>query len=551
MFKDIWTKTLRDYRWGILWWALGLLAYMYVGGYVSFQETAQGPDYAATFTQLAQTFKFLGDPVAITTPGGFTLFRVGAISLLFLSIWAVMAGARLVRGEETRGSIDVLLSTPQSRTTLLLQKTLALAVAFLVVGLGVALSAIIGESADNVQISAGGALLEGLDFALGAFLFAMLALFISQLVRLPGTAAGIAGGIMVATYLIDGLSRVVDGATGVRYISPFYYFGLNKPLIDGYAFNPWGMLMLLAGSLLFLGFSVALFARREIDGVAFPSLRLDFSRVYQNAAQALAAARRNLSLQSVGLRSLRAQLASNIWWIAGIAVYSVYGTGIAKATKDTILKLVNGSPFYKQFFGADIASDKGFVSAVVFLFVPVLVAAMALTQSGAWSQALDNGREDLILSAPQPRWKVLLQSYAALLVPIVLSAVACWLAVIALAAATGLHLNGGSVAAASLAMIPLGLITASAVYLLSIWLRSGVVLGIAGGALAISFVLSIFGAILKLPEWAQDLSIFHVYGTPMLNDINWGGTIAMLIIAAAALTGAVVTFQRSDLTRSA
>ncbi|HKD74087.1 MAG TPA: ABC transporter permease subunit, partial [Ktedonobacterales bacterium] len=130
MFHDIWTKSLRDYRWGMLWWAIGLFAYIYVGGYVTFKQTAQGPDYAATFTTLAQTFKFLGDPVGITTPGGFTLFRVGAISLLFLSIWAVIAGARLVRGDEVHGSIDVLLSTPQSRTTLLVQKTLALALAF-------------------------------------------------------------------------------------------------------------------------------------------------------------------------------------------------------------------------------------------------------------------------------------------------------------------------------------------------------------------------------------------------------------------------------------
>jgi len=43
-----------------------------------------------------------------------------------------------------------------------------------------------------------------------------------------------------------------------------------------------------------------------------------------------------------------------------------------------------------------------------------------------------------------------------------------------------------------------------------------------------------------------NLSIFHVYGQPISQGINWTGTIVMLVIAAALLAISVIRFTRED-----
>ena len=64
------------------------------------------------FGSLAPLFRFLGDPYQIQTPEGFITWRIMELFVpLAISFWPILAGARLVRGEEERGSMDVLLAT--------------------------------------------------------------------------------------------------------------------------------------------------------------------------------------------------------------------------------------------------------------------------------------------------------------------------------------------------------------------------------------------------------------------------------------------------------
>ena len=102
--------------WGF---ALGLF------GAIDFAEST--PTTIAAFGSLAPLFRFLGDPYQIQTPEGFITWRIMELFVpLAICFWPILAGARLVRGEEERGSMDVLLATPRSRTRLLLSKLSAL-----------------------------------------------------------------------------------------------------------------------------------------------------------------------------------------------------------------------------------------------------------------------------------------------------------------------------------------------------------------------------------------------------------------------------------------
>ena len=107
MFRSIWSKSLRDYRVPILGWGLGLGLLMLAG------FATATPAVVTAFISFARILSFIGDPYAMNTAEGYITFRYMETTVpLLLSIWAILAGARLVRGEEERGTMDVLLATP-------------------------------------------------------------------------------------------------------------------------------------------------------------------------------------------------------------------------------------------------------------------------------------------------------------------------------------------------------------------------------------------------------------------------------------------------------
>ena len=77
--------------------------------------------------------------------------------------------------EEERGSIDVLLSTPQSRLRLLLEKIAALIVALIVIGLLIGLLAVAGQREDRYRCCRSGT--SSLNMRLLAIFTLCLALF--------------------------------------------------------------------------------------------------------------------------------------------------------------------------------------------------------------------------------------------------------------------------------------------------------------------------------------------------------------------------------------
>src|SRR6266702_8276145 len=156
MFGSIWSKSLRDYCVPILSWGIGLGLLMYVGF-----ATATTPVLAA-FASIVPLVGFLGEPVAMQTPAGYITFRYMETTLpLLLSFWPILAGARLVRGEEERGTMDVLLGTPQPRTRLLLEKIGALVLALLLIAVLFALGAVAGEARIEQHADLVGALWAG------------------------------------------------------------------------------------------------------------------------------------------------------------------------------------------------------------------------------------------------------------------------------------------------------------------------------------------------------------------------------------------------------
>src|SRR5689334_15926165 len=134
MLRTIWLKTIRD-NWraasafGI---GLGVLIYVTVAAYVASYPTLEARKQVMNqIGSLLKIFRFLiGDPVDISTPGGFLTFRFLGSLPVILGIWAIRATTS-PRSEEQRGIGDLLLTTPHSRSNVLTQQWFGFSLALL------------------------------------------------------------------------------------------------------------------------------------------------------------------------------------------------------------------------------------------------------------------------------------------------------------------------------------------------------------------------------------------------------------------------------------
>jgi ABC-2 type transport system permease protein len=547
-FKSIFLKTLRDFRIAILGWGLGmgLLVYAVMSTVPSLIAT---PQARASLVSLAGSFSWLAEPVAIATPGGYVTWKYG-FTILIIAIWPLLACSRILRGEEERGSLDTLLSLPRGRVRIALEKLAAVWAALLGIGLLIALLTFVSGQRVGANFGFGGALIFGLNVALICGVFGSIALLLSQFTQERSTAAGWTGGLLVIFIVLDMVHRVYPGTDWLSHLSPVYYYNLSKPLVPSYGTNAGALLVMLALSIVLSGVAIWLFARRDIGGtVAVPG----FLRRPERAVQLERALPVNAwSLRSVYTRSLGMIAVSTFWWTVGIAGFAAWMVFVDKQVETNLASLVQGSSLLKEIVtkvGGSSQATNATLLSFLFVFLPLLLMAFAVTQASRWAADEEDGRLELVLSTPQPRLQVLLGRFAALTTATIIIG-AITLAASALAAvASGLQLDGSNLTAATLSIIPMGLLVAAIGYLFSGWLRAAVDTGILSFLLVIWFFISFVGPDLNWPDAVLHLSALYYYGTPLLHGLPLGDMLGVLAVAIVALALATVRFVQKDIGR--
>ncbi len=547
MFRSIWSKSLRDYLVPILGWGTGM-------GLLMLAIFAEGtPAVRAAYASFyAQTFRFIGDPYAMQTPEGSATARILEVWLpILLSIWPILVGVRLVRGEEERGTMDVLLATPHSRPRVILEKLLALVSALLLIALLLALGTIAGELSVNARVDVGRALLAALNVSGLSFFFAMVALLISQLTTSRGAAAGWASGLMILAFLLDGTGRTVNGAW-VQYLSPFYYYNLNRPLIPSFNDAPAAALLLLGLSLLLAAISIVLFTRRDSGRPAFVWSRshTNLATSKQQVERSLQQAERDISVRSISLRALRAQSGSAFWWMLGIVTWSSWVVLLIPSAQEPLKNAVAQSPnLAKLFSGSDIGTNASFLAVLDFSFVPTIVVIFVLILALTWAGDLENGRLELLLGTPVSRQRMMLERFGALVLLTLPALLLTWLTIVVAAQIAHLSIDQGYVIAASFSMLAPALVIAGLVYALAGRLRYGAVLGCLSAYLVLAYLAEFLKALLNLPNWLLSLSIFDQYGNPITEGMNWGAFLGMIGVAMVLLLLGLIQFRYADVER--
>jgi ABC-2 type transport system permease protein len=547
-FNSVFLKTLRDFRIAIFGWGIGMGLMMYA--VLSAVSSLMGtPKARADLVSLAGQFSWIAEPVNVDTPGGYATWKYG-FTILVMTLWPLLVGARMLRGEEERGSMDMLLSLPRGRLRVALEKLAAMWTALLLMALIIGLLTFGGGKRVSADFSLGDALLFGLNLALICGVFGGIALLLSQFTRERGTAAGITGGLLLLFIVVDMLHRVIPNTEWISRLSPVYYYNLSKPLIPSYGTNPGGMLVMLALGILLSGAALWLFARRDVGApVALPRwLRLPERSVPPERALPVNA----WSLRSVYTRSLAKLAFPTFWWTLGIAGFSAWMVFIVQQTEQKLKTVAESSPILKDLITKVGGGDANFNASLLsflFVFLPVLLMAFAVTQASRWAADEEDGLHELVLATPQPRLTVILARFGALTTATVIIGVVTLALTALTAAASGLKLDGGNLAAATLSIIPMGLLMAALGYLFSGWLRTAIDTGLLSFLLTAWFFITFVGPELNWSDSVLRFSAFYYYGTPLLNGLPLGDMLGVLAVVIVALVLASARFVRKDIGR--
>ncbi len=544
-FKSIYLKTLRSFRVPIFGWGVGLgfLMAAVLAAVPSLLNTASA---RAAMVSLGSSFAFIAEPIKIDTAGGYATWKYG-LTILVVCLWPILASTGMLRGEEERGSMDVLLSLPRGRTRVAVEKVLALWTAVIAMGVVIGLLTYASALAVKGDIGFGSAIMFGLNLSFICLVFAGIGLLVSQFTQERRAAAGISSGLLLIFIVMDAMHRVAPGTLWLSRLSPVYYYNLSKPLVPGYSADVVGILVMLALSVVLSAVAIWLFARRDVGAVvATPRLIHLPERPYQPARST---PQNDWSLRSVYARGLGMVAVPTFWWTLAIAGFSGWMVIVVKETESQLKSVFSGSNLGNVILrlgGSDSATNATILSAL-FIFMPMLLMAFAVTQASAWSADEEDGRLELVLSTPQPRLRVLLGRFAALATATIFISLLTLAVTTVASAATGVTLDEGNLAVATLSMIPLGLLVAAIGYLLSGWLRTAIDTGLLSFLLVIWFFISFIGPGLHWPDATLRLSAFYYYGTPLLHGLPVFDTIVVIAVGAVALALASARFVRKDI----
>jgi len=265
LLRNVFAKTLRDLRWPTFWAALALFA---IAGYF----TLLYPTYSSTFNlqeiidQLPPAMKAVigGQFIDISSATGFLNIELFPMFLpAILGGYAIALGSGLTAAEESRGTIDVLLSYPIARWRLVTEKSVAVVISVALVAAGLWIGASVGAAASASELATD-RVAAGLVHAWALALdFGALALLLAAWRGNRSAAVGVAVAVLVVMYFINALAPIIDALDSIRGASLFYWYTRGDPLKNGLAGTDVALLLVVA--IVLFALSLVAFERRNLS----------------------------------------------------------------------------------------------------------------------------------------------------------------------------------------------------------------------------------------------------------------------------------------------
>ena len=272
--------TLGRKRGQIIGWAIGLALYglLMVSMFDSIVGIEGFADLMAAYPE--DLAAFFGGLTAITTPKGYLDVYYFEYMPVIIGIFAVSVGAGLLVSDEEKGTLDLIMSYPVSRTGLFWGRVLGYLAAVLLVLLISWLSWVLPAQSTGMDLTWLEFLRPFLPLFAQLVLFGMMALLLSLVLPSVRMAGMLTGGLLIGNYLLMGLSNLNEDLEAFVQYTPLYYYQSGEA-IDSL---DWVWLAGVAGvSLVFVLLAWWRFQQRDIrvggeGGWNLPSLSRVFRR---------------------------------------------------------------------------------------------------------------------------------------------------------------------------------------------------------------------------------------------------------------------------------
>lgn len=268
--------TLRRMRGQIIGWSIGTGLYGYL--MVSLFDSIVGIE---GFEQLMASYPeeimgFFGDLMAITTPKGYIDIYYFNYMAVIIGIFVVSAGASLLVKDEEEGVLDLLMAYPVSRTGFFWGRLLGYLTAVMIILFVGWLTWWAPSRNTGLDLTAVELVRPFLPLLAVLLLFGFFALLLSMILPSSRMAGALTGGLLVANYLLIGLSNLNEELKPIMEYTPLKYYQ-GGSAIDGINWE-W-MVGLLGVAVLFALIAWWQFNRRDIrvggeGGWRLPTLRI-------------------------------------------------------------------------------------------------------------------------------------------------------------------------------------------------------------------------------------------------------------------------------------
>lgn len=531
----------RLHRRGLLGFGVGgfLISFFYGAAFQQAAGTtaASQAAFGRSVSLVANQFAFMIPlPVHPETLGGYEQYKWLSGAIIMMMIWAALAGVGVGRGDEERGITEQWIAAGVSRTRLLLARSasfgLVLLLACLASVLGISAIAPVAHQDPNVA----GELLKALSMTAGLFTIYAIALLVAQVPAERQTATAFGVGVPVLLLVVNGVADTVSSASWVGVVSPFHWMEKTSSAAPGGTFDPGATVGLAVAVVVLLAAAVPVFQRRDIGSGLFAWGR--------RAHSAVRVASRNIMLHlpfTEGLWEQRVGL--SVWFFCTLALGALM-VSVTRSTADALAS----DPRLAEFFlraspGPLYAALLGFMW---FGFALLLLASYAVVQVSRWAVQDQDGRVEMLLSAPISRSRVIVDRALEFACASLLIVVGGYIGVAASLPSSGLNLDAGRVFTASLLLWPFALAFGGlGVAVASRWPRIAV--PFLAAFAAVEYFFGDLAPLFKLPDWVANLSVFHLYGNPIVGNTPWTPAFSMLVMFVVGFGAALVLIRRRDL----
>lgn len=478
-----------------------------------------------------------GPIVKPDTMGGFLTYKYGPFFAFLAGLWSILALSSTLAGEARRGSLDFVAAAPFGKRRISLEK---LAAHLTVMGLSMmflALAAwVAGSTFGNQELGDEIPLAAGIGFAAWVGLMGLVsgavAFALAPIVG-RGSAAGIAGGVLLGMFVLGGYAPHVPAFEWIAKVSWFHWTYDHVPLAGLFDWPSLGLVAVVTVILYAVG--VEVFARRDLGvmtGVPMPGLP-----------------KATLGLRGPVGRSFGDQLPGALAWGVGIGVFGFMLAAVSRTFAD---QLATDFPTFAEllstiFPGMDLTSSGWFLQLIFVEMGLIVMGFAAATFVGRWASDEESGRLETVLSSPvtRLRWAVA-------------GGVGAILAVVVTTAVFALGIGLGSVFAGSEAVTPMAGSMALAFYAAAmvgigvaiggLW-RTSLAAELVAAIVIATFLVGLLAPALGLPDWVAQLSLTTHLGQPMIGRWDLVGIAACAVIAVGGIALGALGVSRRDIAR--